>query len=288
MYDVPDQTGKLAVVTGANSGTGKEAAKRLAAAGARVVLAVRTPAKGEAAKAEILAAHPGAQLEVRRIDLADLASVQEFAEQLTADEPHLDLLVNNAGVMNPPDRNVTKDGFELQFGSNYPRPVRAHRPAAAAAPGRSGAAGRDDGQRRGELRPDPLRRPAVGAPLPVDGGVLAVEARRPDAEQPARPAVDRARLGTCSASRRIPATPEHQPANRPARASAATACRWRRDCCTASPRFLRRASRPAPNRCCSPRPTPQPSTAAYYGPSGRFGLVGPTSFGQAAQGCPRR
>ncbi|MGW6201016.1 SDR family oxidoreductase [Kribbella sp. NPDC055110] len=119
MYDVPDQTGKLAVVTGANSGTGKEAATRLAAAGARVVLAVRTPAKGEAARAEILAAHPAAQLEVRRIDLADLASVQEFAEQLTADEPHLDLLVNNAGVMVPPTRITTKDGFELQFGSNF-------------------------------------------------------------------------------------------------------------------------------------------------------------------------
>ncbi|MFI6678032.1 SDR family oxidoreductase [Kribbella sp. NPDC050470] len=119
MYVVPDQTGKLAVVTGANSGTGKEAAKRLAAAGARVVMAVRTVAKGEAARAEILAEHPHAQLEVRRIDLADLASVQEFAEKLSADEPHLDLLVNNAGVMNPPTRQTTKDGFELQFGSNY-------------------------------------------------------------------------------------------------------------------------------------------------------------------------
>lgn len=119
MYDVPDQTGKLAVVTGANSGTGLETAKRLAAAGARVVLGVRTPAKGEAARAGILAEHPDAQLEVRRIDLADLASVQEFADQLAADEPHLDLLVNNAGVMNPPTRMTTKDGFELQFGSNY-------------------------------------------------------------------------------------------------------------------------------------------------------------------------
>jgi NAD(P)-dependent dehydrogenase (short-subunit alcohol dehydrogenase family) len=67
MYDVPDQTGKLVVVTGANSGTGKETAKRLAAAGARVVMAVRTPAKGEAARAEILAEHPDAQLEVRRM-----------------------------------------------------------------------------------------------------------------------------------------------------------------------------------------------------------------------------
>jgi NAD(P)-dependent dehydrogenase (short-subunit alcohol dehydrogenase family) len=119
MYVVPDQAGRLAVVTGANSGTGKEAAKRLAAAGARVVMAVRTVAKGEAARAEILAEHPHAQLEVRRIDLADLASVQEFAEGLTADESHLDLLVNNAGVMMPPSRMTTKDGFELQFGSNF-------------------------------------------------------------------------------------------------------------------------------------------------------------------------
>ena len=119
MYVVPDQTGKLAVVTGANSGTGKETAKRLAAAGARVVLAVRTVAKGEAARDEILAAHPDAQLEVRRIDLADLASVEEFAAGMIADGTPIDLLVNNAGVMTPPSRITTKDGFELQFGSNF-------------------------------------------------------------------------------------------------------------------------------------------------------------------------
>ena len=71
MYDVPDQTGKLVVVTGANSGTGKETVRRLAGAGARVVMAVRTIAKGEQARAEILAQHPDAHLEVRRIDLAD-------------------------------------------------------------------------------------------------------------------------------------------------------------------------------------------------------------------------
>jgi NAD(P)-dependent dehydrogenase (short-subunit alcohol dehydrogenase family) len=119
MYDVPDQTGKLAVVTGANSGTGKETAKRLAAAGARVILAVRTLSKGEAARAEILTEHPAAQLEVRRIDLADLASVKEFADGLIADGTPLDLLVNNAGVMTPPSRMTTADGFELQFGSNF-------------------------------------------------------------------------------------------------------------------------------------------------------------------------
>ncbi|MBU2663674.1 SDR family oxidoreductase [Actinoplanes bogorensis] len=107
------------VVTGANSGTGKEAAKALAAAGADVVLAVRTPAKGEQARAEILAAHPDANVQVRRLDLADLASVREFADGLIADGRPLDLLLNNAGVMFPPVRHETADGFELQFGSNH-------------------------------------------------------------------------------------------------------------------------------------------------------------------------
>lgn len=116
MYVVPDQSGKLAIVTGANSGTGREAARRLAAAGAHVVMAVRTVAKGERAKAEILAEQPDARLEVRRVDLADLASVTEFADGI--DMP-VDLLVNNAGVMTPPERFATVDGFELQFGSNY-------------------------------------------------------------------------------------------------------------------------------------------------------------------------
>ncbi|WP_405020515.1 SDR family oxidoreductase [Kitasatospora sp. NBC_00070] len=119
MYDVPDLTGTFAVVTGANSGTGREAARRLAAAGAHVVMAVRTVAKGEAARAEILAEHPGTHLEVRRVDLADLASVQEFADGIVATGTPLDLLVNNAGVMAPPTRMTTADGFELQFGSNF-------------------------------------------------------------------------------------------------------------------------------------------------------------------------
>jgi NAD(P)-dependent dehydrogenase (short-subunit alcohol dehydrogenase family) len=119
MYIVPDQSGKFAVVTGANSGTGKETARRLAGAGARVLMAVRTVAKGEQARAEILAQHPHAQLEVRRVDLADLASVKEFAEGLIADGAPLDLLVNNAGVMAPPTRMTTADGFELQMGSNF-------------------------------------------------------------------------------------------------------------------------------------------------------------------------
>src|ERR1700685_3426061 len=114
MYAVPDQAGKLIVVTGANSGTGKEAARRLAAAGARVVLAVRTVAKGERTREEILARQPDARLEVRRIDLADLGTVNELR-----DGPRVDVLINKAGVMAPPTRMTTADGFELQFGSNF-------------------------------------------------------------------------------------------------------------------------------------------------------------------------
>jgi NAD(P)-dependent dehydrogenase (short-subunit alcohol dehydrogenase family) len=119
MYAVPPQHGKLVVVTGSNSGTGKEAARRLAGAGARVIMAVRSPEKGEVARADILGEHPGAQIEVRRLDLAELASVREFADGLLAEEDGLDLLLNNAGVMTPPTRHVTVDGFELQFGTNF-------------------------------------------------------------------------------------------------------------------------------------------------------------------------
>ncbi|MFE4949473.1 SDR family oxidoreductase [Leifsonia sp. NPDC056665] len=119
MYNVPDQTGRHIVVTGANSGTGKEATARLAAAGARVTMAVRNLEKGEAARAELLARVPGADLRLRRIDLADLASVRAFAEGMLADGEQLDTLVNNAGVMIPPKRIETVDGFELQFQSNF-------------------------------------------------------------------------------------------------------------------------------------------------------------------------
>ena len=110
-YHVPDQHGRRFVVTGANSGTGKEAATRLAASGAEVVLAVRTPEKGEVAAAEIRALVPDARLEVRRLDLADLTSVRTFAAGIAEDGLHG--LVNNAGVMVPPARIETADGFEL-------------------------------------------------------------------------------------------------------------------------------------------------------------------------------
>lgn len=119
MYEVPDQSGRRVVVTGANSGTGKEATKRLAAAGAEVVMAVRSLDRGETAAAEIRAAVPDASLEIRRLDLADLGSVRKFAESLISDGRPVHTLINNAGVMTPPSRLTTADGFELQWGSNF-------------------------------------------------------------------------------------------------------------------------------------------------------------------------
>jgi NAD(P)-dependent dehydrogenase (short-subunit alcohol dehydrogenase family) len=103
-------TGRVVVITGANSGIGRGAANKLAGAGARVVLAVRNTDKGQAAAATM----PG-ETEVRRLDLASLASVREFAAGWDGE---IDLLINNAGVMVPPLSRTT-DGFELQFGTNH-------------------------------------------------------------------------------------------------------------------------------------------------------------------------
>jgi len=116
---VPDLSGKLVVVTGANSGLGLGLARRLAAAGADVVMAIRNRAKGEAAIAEIRAGVPDAMLTIRSLDLSSLAAVAALGEQLNAEGRPIDILVNNAGVMTPPERDTTADGFELQFGSNH-------------------------------------------------------------------------------------------------------------------------------------------------------------------------
>lgn len=113
-----DQRGRLAVVTGANSGLGLVTATELARHGARVVLAVRDPAAGAQAAAGIRRAVPGAALEVRELDLASLASVRAFAKELTADHPKIDLLINNAGVVLLGPARTTADGFELHLGTN--------------------------------------------------------------------------------------------------------------------------------------------------------------------------
>ncbi|CAD5961135.1 MULTISPECIES: oxidoreductase [Streptomyces] len=115
---IPDQSGRVAVVTGANSGLGLATARALARRGGRVILAVRDEERGRRAVADITAGQPGAELEVRRLDLADLDSVRAFSDALHADRPRLDLLVNNAGVMAPP-RSSGAQGHELQFAANH-------------------------------------------------------------------------------------------------------------------------------------------------------------------------
>ncbi|MER6165265.1 SDR family oxidoreductase [Streptomyces violaceorubidus] len=116
---VPDLTGRRAVVTGASDGLGLGIATRLAAAGAEVLLPVRNPRKGEAALDAIRARVPGAQVALRALDLSSLASVAALGETLLAEGLPIHLLVNNAGVMTPPARQTTADGYELQFGTNH-------------------------------------------------------------------------------------------------------------------------------------------------------------------------
>ncbi len=116
--NIPDQCDRTVIITGANSGIGFEAAKALAEKNAEVILAVRNQTKGDAAAANIQADFPKAKLEVRLLNLADLASVKSFAKQFTADYKQLYLLINNAGIMIPP-YGKTVDGFESQFGTNH-------------------------------------------------------------------------------------------------------------------------------------------------------------------------
>jgi NAD(P)-dependent dehydrogenase (short-subunit alcohol dehydrogenase family) len=115
---IPDLTGKTAIVTGASSGIGKEAARALAAKNAEVTLAVRSAPKGEAAAADIRQSAPQAKVLVEVLDVASLASVAAFAERLRSNRQKLDLLVNNAGVMFPP-YGKTEDGYELHLATNH-------------------------------------------------------------------------------------------------------------------------------------------------------------------------
>jgi NAD(P)-dependent dehydrogenase (short-subunit alcohol dehydrogenase family) len=109
-HNIPTMTGRTVIVTGANSGIGRAAAKALAAKGARLVLAIRNTDKGQAAAAQM-----SGTTEVRRLDLASLDSIREFAAGWDGE---IDLLINNAGIMIPP-KSLTADGFELQFGTNH-------------------------------------------------------------------------------------------------------------------------------------------------------------------------
>jgi NAD(P)-dependent dehydrogenase (short-subunit alcohol dehydrogenase family) len=116
--EIPDQTGRVAVITGANSGLGYETAAALAAHGADVVLAVRNLDKGKDAATLIGRRNPGGSVTVQELDLTSLESIRAAAAQLRADHDRIDLLINNAGVMFTP-KSTTKDGFEMHFGTNH-------------------------------------------------------------------------------------------------------------------------------------------------------------------------
>jgi NAD(P)-dependent dehydrogenase (short-subunit alcohol dehydrogenase family) len=115
---IPDQTGRTVIVTGANSGLGLATTRQLARCGAHVIMAVRNETKGRQALASLTDAQPGASLELRPLDLADLDSVRAFADRLHADGARVDVLVNNAGVMMPP-RSLSPQGHESQFAGNH-------------------------------------------------------------------------------------------------------------------------------------------------------------------------
>jgi NAD(P)-dependent dehydrogenase (short-subunit alcohol dehydrogenase family) len=116
--DIPDLSGRVAVVTGANGGLGLESAKALAGKGAHVVMAARNQDKAAAARDEILAAYPEASLEIVELDLGSFDSTKAAAAKIAANHPKVDILINNAGLMAMPDRR-TVDGFEMQFGVNH-------------------------------------------------------------------------------------------------------------------------------------------------------------------------
>jgi NAD(P)-dependent dehydrogenase (short-subunit alcohol dehydrogenase family) len=117
--DMPDQMGKVAIVTGANRGIGYEVARALASKGAQVILACRSQGKGAAAAQKICKEHPDAIVDLMPFDLADLSSIHKSAGEFTAHHDRLDMLVNNAGVRMAPELRRTADGFEAQFGTNH-------------------------------------------------------------------------------------------------------------------------------------------------------------------------
>ncbi|WP_419907742.1 oxidoreductase [Hoeflea sp.] len=116
--DIPNQTGRIAVVTGANAGLGKETAIGLARTGMKVIMACRSKERAESARTEILDTVPGGDVAVMLLDLSSLRSVREFADTFRKTHPRLDLLINNAGIMVPP-HSTSEDGFEIQMAANY-------------------------------------------------------------------------------------------------------------------------------------------------------------------------
>lgn len=274
MYEVPGLSGKVAIVTGGNSGTGKEAVKRLAAAGATVVMAVRTPAKGEAARDEIRALTPAAVLEVEQLDLADLGSVHAFADRVTARHGTLDILLNNAGVMAVPQRMETVDGYELQFATNFLGPfVLTNRllPTLLTTPGGARVTTMSSGlANAGRIRFDDLQ--ATGKYTP---NRAYAQSKLADLMLARHLAVLSQRYGWSLISNA--AHPGFTLTNLQSSGPNLGRARPRRSFFELGARFLPHQQ---PEQGAEPMlfaaTSPDAANGAYYGPSGRFGLVGPT------------
>ena len=177
--DVPGQSGRVAVVTGANSGIGFEAATVLARRGAHTVLACRNAGRAEDGLTRLSAAAPEATVSVVRLDLASLESIRAAADQILATHDRLDLLINNAGLMWPP-YGRTADGLELQFGTNHLGHFAFTGLVIEAMLPVPGSRGGHREQHRPPGGPDQLRRPAVRAALRPDDRLRAVQAGEPD------------------------------------------------------------------------------------------------------------
>ncbi len=215
---IPDQTGRTAVVTGANTGIGLETARMLALKGAHVVLACRDVERGRAAVERVLAARPIGSVTLAALDLSDLDSVTAFATTFAASHARLALLINNAGVMVPP-LGRTRQGFELQLGTNH----LGHFALAARLLPLAPAYGRRARRRRLEHRPEPRphrrRRSELGAPLiPSLGGVLPEQGRESALRARAAPAALRGGLPRARHAR-SPGLHRHRPAAHVARAA---------------------------------------------------------------------
>jgi len=116
--NIPDQKGKVFIITGASSGLGKEATKQLADKNATIIMGVRVVNKTELVKQEILVQYPKSDIKIKHLDLGDLVSIEKFSDEIINEYDHLDVLINNAGVMMCP-YSTTKDGFEIQMGTNH-------------------------------------------------------------------------------------------------------------------------------------------------------------------------
>ena len=173
---VPDLTGTLALVTGASDGVGFEIAARLARAGAEVIIPARNLEKGEGAAARIRERTPGALIQVRALDLASLESVAAFADLLIAEGRPIDILINNAGVMTPPTRQLTDGRLRAAVRDQSPRTLRARRPTDAAS-ARRPCTHHEPGERRCQPGRDQLGRPRLGTRLRRDEGVQLVQDR---------------------------------------------------------------------------------------------------------------